>query len=221
MIQIKRGSTKSWRGTKVKLAAGQPGYDKEKHKIKIGDGKSEWAELPYASGLSAKEVLDSESAAKIRNSQDSEDKTIITYGTEVPNKDTVGQVYLQYYNTAPETDYVVSSGINGSWSYQKWNSGIAKCWGTFELETLIQLAIGNDLLYQSNNELKQIDYPFAFKEKPSESATVQSAGSLVWLASAKNLNTTKKSASYSLISPDKVINTATYTVTVKVEGLWK
>jgi hypothetical protein len=56
MIQFKRGSTASWRKNKVKLAAGQPGYDKDKHKLKIGDGESTWAELPYISGLSNEEI---------------------------------------------------------------------------------------------------------------------------------------------------------------------
>ena len=38
MIQIKRGTTKNWRKYNLRLLAGQPGYDKDKQKIKIGDG---------------------------------------------------------------------------------------------------------------------------------------------------------------------------------------
>lgn len=27
------------------------------------------------------------------------------------------------------SDYVVEQGTSGIWTYQKWNSGVAKCWG--------------------------------------------------------------------------------------------
>lgn len=32
-------------------------------------------------------------------------------------------------------DYVVEQGTSGIWTYRKWNSGIAECWGT-HIETL-------------------------------------------------------------------------------------
>ena len=28
------------------------------------------------------------------------------------------------------TDFVVEQGTSGIWTYRKWNSGIAECWGT-------------------------------------------------------------------------------------------
>ena len=92
MIQIRRGSTKSWQSTKTKLAAGQPGYDKEKHKIKVGDGEKSWSDLPYASGLFKEEIIDSEANAKAKKSKDAENSTLITYGTAAPSEDTIGQI---------------------------------------------------------------------------------------------------------------------------------
>ena len=29
-----------------------------------------------------------------------------------------------------KTDYIVEQGTDGIWTYRKWNSGIAECWGT-------------------------------------------------------------------------------------------
>lgn len=221
MIQFKRGSKKSWLRLKKPLAAGQPGYDKDSHKIKIGNGKDLWAALPYASGLSAEEILNKESEARKKLALDKEDVTLITYGTEAPNKNTVGQLYLQYYDASPQADYVVSAGINRGWTYQKWNSGIARCSGTFELTTAVQSAIGSSSFYQNNTAFKKVDYPFTFKSIPNESATVRSPGNLVWLASAKGLNSTKQTALYSIISSDKLSNAATYSITIQVEGFWK
>lgn len=219
MIQFRRGNTKNWNKTKTKLAAGQPGYDKDKHKIKIGDGEKLWSELPYASGLSAEEVLSSEEDAKARLAADVADTAIITYGTKAPNKNTVGQVYLQQYDSEPEVDYIVDSGINGIWTYQKWKSGIARCCGNLSLTTSIQTAFDGMELYY-DNKMSGIEYPLTFKSTPNETATLQSPGAIVWLA-GKTKNTKDTSGVYAIISPDKQTTDAVYNISIQVEGLWR
>lgn len=220
MIQFRRGTTKSWKATKVKLAAGQPGFDKDKYKIKIGDGKSDWSDLPYVSGLSSQEILDSEQAAQERYEADNEDITLITYGTDLPDENTVGQLYLQQCDTPIETDYIVKSGINGIWSYQIWKSGIARCHGILPVTTDIQTVFDGVNLYHDNNKMSSIAYPFTFKELPSETATVQSPGWVTWIAS-RSVNTTKASGVYSLISPNKQATSAVYNISLQIEGLIK
>ena len=220
MIQFRRGTTKSWRSTKIKLASGQPGYDKDKHKIKIGDGNTLWEDLPYASGLSAKEVLDSEESAKARSASDSEDKTIITYGKDAPDKSTVGQLYLQQYKAEPEVDYVVKSGINGIWTYQQWKSGIARCCGTFTVSTDVQTVVEGIGLFHDSKKIKSVDYPISFKDIPTEVATLHSPGGIAWLAS-RGQNTKKASGAYTIISPDEQLTNATYSISLQVEGMWK
>ena len=218
MIQFRRGATRNWRATKVKLAAGQPGFDKDKHKIKIGDGKSTWAELPYASGLFAEEILNSEEIAKQRKTADPEDVTLITYGIEAPNEDTTGQIYLQHYEAAPEVDYVVESGT-GNWTYQKWNSGILKCWSTVKISTTLPDNFeGSGLNY--DNSMIGIDYPVPFVETPVEIATLQNSNNIAWIAS-KTLNTPTTSGAYIIISPDVPATNLTYNLSIKAEGFWK
>lgn len=219
MIQFRRGSTKSWRGLIKPLAAGQPGYDKNKHKIKIGDGKTSWKDLPYAGGLSEKEILDSEENAKNKNKADAEDKTVITYGTSTPDKNTVGQVYLQYYDAEPEVDYVVEYGVSGIWTYQKRKSGIAECWGTITLSTGVQNTFEEASLFYSGSTANSVKYPFIFKNPPTEIASIQSSGGLTWLAS-KTKNTTEQSATYVIISPDKLSSTQ-HQVSLLVKGFLK
>lgn len=219
MIQFKRGTTKSWRGTKTILEPGQPGFDKEKHKIKIGDGVQSWTKLPYASGLFAEEIIDSEATAKAKRTLDVEDKTLITYGEEAPDNTTVGTVYLQHYDSEPEVDYIVSSGINGIWAYQLWKSGIAKCWGTQDVTSEIQNDFENIGLFY-DNKMKSIAYPITFKATPTETATLQSPGGIAWLAS-RSKNTKKASGTYTFISPDKQLTSAKYSVSLHVEGFWR
>ena len=217
MIQFRRGSTKNWRATKVKLAAGQPGYDKDKHKIKIGDGESSWASLPYASGLTAEEILNSESAASSRFNKDKEDKTLITYGEEPPTVNTVGQLYLQQYSTEPETDYIITSGVDGIWAYQVWKSGIARCYGMLSLATDVQAGFDGVGLYYDGNKMTRIDYPITFNNVPCETATVQSPGGIVWLANRAK-NTKNGSGIYNIISPDRQSTSAVYSISLSVEG---
>ena len=212
MIQFRRGSTKSWNKTKIKLASGQPGYDKDKHKIKVGDGETSWADLPYASGLSTKEILDSEQSAKARHNLDAEDTTLITYGTETPNEQTVGALYLQQ-STA---DCVIEAGVTEGWIYQIYASGIMKCYSMFKVTLDIIDNIEGTGLYCSNGSFNR-NYPKAFKNPPSEAVSVQSARGLAWLAS-KSVNTASSSGAYTVISTTSSNNTE-YTISIQVVGI--
>lgn len=227
MIQFKRGKTTSWLKNKTKLAEGQPGYDKDKHKLKIGDGKSSWAELPYAGGLSGEEILSSETEAQVRRKAALllnplaaliDSPAVITYGEESPSKNTVGQLYLQYYDADPEVDYVVESGVNGGWQYRKWYSGRAECFGTHRVSTKIQEQVGS--VYCSPDILKNTKYPITFTDIPTETATLQSPGNIIWLAS-KGLNTKSNVALYTLVSPYSHTSSVTCNISIYAIGFWK
>lgn len=45
--QLRRGASTTWTKNNPLLAAGEPGYEIDTHKIKIGDGTSKWKDLPY------------------------------------------------------------------------------------------------------------------------------------------------------------------------------
>jgi hypothetical protein len=40
-----------------------------------------------------------------------------------------GQSGYSFLDTGNTKDYVVEQGTNGIWTYRKWNSGVAECWG--------------------------------------------------------------------------------------------
>jgi len=239
MIKFRRGKTATWYKQKTPLEDGQPGYDKDTHKIKIGDGKSSWSTLPSASGLSAEEILSSEVEAKNRRTKllnilvnpvaallKRESPAVITYGTDAPDEKTVGQIYLQHYDAEPEVDYVVESGVGNGWVYQKWSSGIAKCSMSLVVTTTVQTELGESL-FKNSTEIPRIKYPFNFistaeLKTPAEVATVQSPDGLVWLATAKNgTNTLKESASYYIVSSNKQDNSANYKISISVTGFWR
>jgi hypothetical protein len=251
MIQFRRGKTSSWKNASTPLADGQPGYDKDRHKIKIGDGKTSWEKLPDASGLRLDEILDSESNARDKVEEKNklgllgaaigvinpiagliaiaasklspDDRPVFTYGEEAPSESTVGQVYLQCFDAKPETDYVIESLSDDIWTYRKWKSGKAECWGTFTVSTPVATAFENVDLYCNHNAILGVSYPFEFKSSPKEhceTATLTSQNMVAWLASVEP-STTTKSAKYRIISPHKSTDGKEFKINLHVEGLYK
>lgn len=180
---------------RIILSNGQPGYDRRTHKLKIGDGKSTWQELPNVGGLDYDQVLDAEKKAKIRQVINPTDRTVFTYGEEDLDKFTVGQVYLQQYDGPPEADYVTEFGISGIWQYRKWRSGFAECWGNIVQEGF-------------STTFNAVDYPFAFTRISSEApevavevATITSTATGAYLVTT-SINTLTTSGSYLLTLDD-------------------
>ena len=40
-------------------------------------------------------------------------------------------------------DYIVEQGTSGIWTYRKWNSGVAECWGYWTTTSTFLNAYGN------------------------------------------------------------------------------
>lgn len=65
------------------------------------------------------------------------------------------------------SDYIVAQGTSGIWTYRKWASGVAECWGTESYgQCLIDKPHGN-LFYQN---MWAVDYPFTFAQNPNVQA---------------------------------------------------
>lgn len=140
MIQFKRGTIANWLLQTKPLEDGQPGYDKTFKKLKIGDGKTPFAQLPYVSGLFAKEILEKESSAS--------DETLFTYGTDTPSKATKGKVYMQQFEGDIEVDFVIETGRDINYFFRKWNSGFIECWGKGPIPTSIK-KIFSSIIYET------------------------------------------------------------------------
>lgn len=233
MIQFKRGKSDTWRAQETPLADGQPGFDKDRQKLKVGNGKDSWDKLPNVSGLRLEEILESEEKAKktlaakaflnpvgtfLAKALKLDDRPVITYGPDVPNDETLGQIYLQHYETAPEVDYVVASGSDGIWDYLVYNSGKVHCWGTYKVDVAVQNKVGNGAAYLST-AIGQIAFPshFTFKENPTENVTILPAtNKLSWLVGAAGCSTSK-TGKYHIASFDKH-EQATFGISFEIKG---
>lgn len=47
LIRLKRGQSSTWKTKNLLLKEGEPGVELDTHKLKIGDGKTLWNDLPY------------------------------------------------------------------------------------------------------------------------------------------------------------------------------
>lgn len=64
------------------------------------------------------------------------------------------------------TDWVVAKGTSGIWTYQKWASGKAECWGMHSLDATVDIEWLSPL-YRSHTGLVNISFPFTFKNVPT------------------------------------------------------
>lgn len=49
-IQLRRGTAAAWTSANTVLAQGEAGVETDTHKVKVGDGSTAWASLPYVGG---------------------------------------------------------------------------------------------------------------------------------------------------------------------------
>ena len=60
-------------------------------------------------------------------------------------------------------DYIVEQGSSGIWTYRKWASGVAECWGYSDMASSAFTATGS-VYYRTFNTA--FSFPFTFKTRP-------------------------------------------------------
>ena len=112
------------------------------------------------------------------------------------------------------TDYIVSQGVEGNWTWRKWNSGVAECWGSFTIESAT---------YAANNGYKQFNYTFPtnlFNAQPTvfaQGAIVGKGQSGVGFCTANNATT----GQLYILNHDTSSATNTAWANIRVYGRWK
>ena len=91
-----------------------------------------------------------------------------TAPTEEENK-----IWLQPMTTnVGAVDYIVEEGISGIWTYRKWNSGIAECWG----KKIVSVTTSSSWAGYYTNTIDSIDYPTGlFISAPVLNCTLKAA----------------------------------------------
>ena len=118
-------------------------------------------------------------------------------------------------------DYVVEQGTSGIWTYRKWNSGLAECWGVYTMNSAATKTWGS--LYYSDTLAPRINYPFTFTSRPQESVFLHGSSVAGWIyaeAGGIGLNTTTQTGQYGFVRPTTIASSEVkYEYTVV--GTWK
>lgn len=84
------------------------------------------------------------------------------------------------------SDYIVEQGTSGIWTYRKWKSGIAECWGNKFVSFNAKEAWGE--VYTHSGCFPSVLYPFAFIDIPNVVASPIVNGWNFWLGTNDNLS---------------------------------
>jgi hypothetical protein len=114
-------------------------------------------------------------------------------------------------------DYIVEQGTSGIWTYRKWNSGTAECWGMSERVTAtIDTVWGS--LYTRDDAIPNYTYPFDFVSLPVVNITPRTHSGNLWLFTGEG-GTVSQSPTVSVARP--TIMEVTLDVYYHVIGRWK
>jgi hypothetical protein len=86
-------------------------------------------------------------------------------------------------------DYIVEQGTEGIWTYRKWNSGIAECWGLYVASIAVTTSSAGYGGYRSNQI--EADFPFTFAQIPSITATIASGSGGAWVNNVSGSSSSK------------------------------
>ena len=136
------------------------------------------------------------------------------------NTDAVNKQYVDNRTV----DYVESQGTSGMWTYRKWNSGIAECWGRKTWSSVVVTSgWGSDYSANLSSLSAVSDYPFAFKTVPVSQITDSTTSGRGWIIRNTGDSTTSIGTLY-VISPTQYTSTNPITSVVAnfyVIGKWK
>jgi hypothetical protein len=119
-----------------------------------------------------------------------------------------------YFNNIILSDFVVEQGTNGIWTYRKWNSGIAECWGN--VSTTPTTVNGNNAV--------SVNLPFTFAETDYK-VNISPAKAAMYITAfgdcATNGNLTHTTTSFTMAYKYSYGTAYAVSFNVNVYGKWK
>lgn len=114
-------------------------------------------------------------------------------------------------------DYVVEQGTSGIWTYRKWNSGIAECWGKDTKSTVVNTAWGSGYYSSSLTSIFPSDL---FVEAPT-SVSIYISGGYSGLIMNSGTAISKDSVIYCIFRASNLTSAQTFYPHIHAIGKWK
>ncbi len=117
-----------------------------------------------------------------------------------------------------DIDYIVEQGTSGIWTYRKWNSGIAECWGKQSATVDITTVFGS--VYRTNGVKLKSSYPTGlFSEAPNINYCTDNFYA-VQLANNEDAGTAQSTPALQVFRPTSRANTS-IVINWHAIGRWK
>jgi hypothetical protein len=122
--------------------------------------------------------------------------------------------------TSDVDDYVVDYGVSGIWTYRKWDSGIAECWGVASKTTAF--SVWTSPIYYGNTYVSENFPTGLFTSVPNLNVSMRASGADVWIGSSSSggLSATNTGQYYPLRVGSSGSN-VTYSTFFCAKGKWK
>ena len=155
---------------------------------------------------------------------DASNKRIKNVATPTEDTDAANKKYVDdtiaHAMTVTQADYVVEQGASGIWTYRKWASGKAECWGRKHITSSMS-QVTNNTFYYLNTSFPETDYPFVFTAAPSEIVTYHAPSSHMGWVYSQWENTNSHSGQYCAMRWNSVTSEADVYLDYYVVGMWK
>ncbi len=118
-----------------------------------------------------------------------------------------------------ELDYIVEQGEKNGWTYRNWKSGRGECWKIVTVNTKLDEVWGP--MYVNSTKMTRQSYPYPFKSKPTEIATLATGAWAAWIypsGDGEGVNGGYASAVYNICRPTTVTNTVTFYISLYACG---
>lgn len=132
-IQIRRGTDSDWESGKSNIVVGEPAITTDTKRFFVGTGTGTYAEFANQTQVSS---LDTDINATTTGLKD----RMTAVETDIAGLGDASELDYDVLGTGSSivlADYIVAQGtttVSGiTWTYRKWDSGIAECWATVNL----------------------------------------------------------------------------------------
>ena len=118
-----------------------------------------------------------------------------------------------------DVDYIVEQGTSGIWTYRKWNSGIAECWGSRYYDETTTCSSWGSLYYYAYKA--QESYPTGlFNATPNLTYSLVYGGDNCWTYATTSSGSSSQTPQIGFIRPTTA-TTLRVTVAYHAIGRWK
>lgn len=143
-----------------------------------------------------------------------------TYGSADPEGTPSTGEGSVYFRTGG--DVVVDEGTSGIWTYRKWASGIAECWGSYKYSGITCNSAWGGLYESAGQTLP--NYPFTFAEVPHQTLSIRKTDTYAMMLRGPYSTgsvTTTKAGGCGFIRPSSTSSGKDVEVSIHAIGRWK